>query len=203
MTGINLIYFIYVAGNKEQGGCLVETPSPGVYPILNKYKNMKLRFLGGFTCSLFMSMVAFSLTSWSGEAMCQTKTLLSLEQVAKWSPECENATCNTCVIRKCGWYILCLVYPTSSVWPWRTEARTVGVSSTSLLYSSSPLKAPSLSLWKLLNKKCLSKDMRSNLVDENLREKSLQKRRFQRGPSRDAANHCEQTRPQAKACRIW
>ena len=49
---------------------------------------------------------------------------------------------------------------------------------------------------------CPGKEMRCNLVEENLREKSLQRSRFQRGPSLDAANHCEQTRPQANAC-FW
>ena len=31
--------------------------------------------------------------------------------------------------------------------------------------------------------KCCCKEIRSDLVDENLREKSLQRKRFQRGPS--------------------
>ena len=40
MTGICFhcceSYLIYDAGHKEQGVCLVVTPSPGVHPVLNK-----------------------------------------------------------------------------------------------------------------------------------------------------------------------
>ena len=77
---------------------------------------------------------------------------------------------------------------------------TVGVSSISLLYSFNQPNAPSRNLRKLVQSEVLI-EIRSNLVEENLREKSRQRRRFQSGPSLDAANHCEQTRPHASAWR--
>ena len=103
------------------------------------------------TCSFFMSTVAFSLTSCFDPRMLQNKTLLSFEHVTNWSPPFENATWRTWPHH--GLHILVFAQNkiTSSVWPWRTVASTLGVSSTSRLYSSSQLTASSRRLRKIFN----------------------------------------------------
>ena len=103
------------------------------------------------TCSFFMSTVAFSWTSCFDPRMPQNKTLLSFEHVTNWSPPFENATWRTW--QHHGLHILVFAQNkiTSSVWPWRTVASTLGVSSTSRLYSSSQLTASSRRLRKIFN----------------------------------------------------
>ena len=144
-----------------------------------------------------MSTVAFSLTSCFDPRMLQNKTLLSFEHVTNWSPPFENATWRTWPHH--GLHVLVFAQNkiTSSVWPWRTVASTLGVSSTSRLYSSSQLTASSRRLRKIFNN---PQNENENLDEGNFRAKSRQRSRFQRGPSLDAANQCEQTWPQASAC---
>ena len=144
--------------------------------------------------SFFMSMVAFSLTSQFAPMICQTKTLPSLEQVTNRSPVCEKATWRTWDEKtmitgmvKAGFNLISVAM------------QHCGKDSGCLIDESFVLVQPSRSTFPQPAKpvRRYKKEKRNHLVEENLREKSLQRRRFHRGPSLDAANHWEQTRPEA------
>ena len=129
--------------------------------------------------------------------ICQTKTLPSLEQVTNRSPVCEKATWRTWDEKtmitgmvKAGFNLISVTM------------QHCGKDSGCLIDESFVLVQPSRSTFPQPAKpvRRYKKEKRNHLVEENLREKSLQRRRFHRGPSLDAANHWEQTRPEAN---VW